>query len=173
MIKTFLDEFNRYKLIGRKAIEQASDEGLNEVIGPDGNSIAMLVRHISGNLRSRFTDFLTTDGEKSWRDRDGEFETRPYSRTEIDEMWAAGWQVVESEVGRLVDADLDRDVVIRGQSLAVHEALARSVAHVAYHTGQIVLLARMLASAEWKWISIPKGASAEYNRNPTLEKAPK
>ena len=172
MLKDFIDEFERYKIIGEKAVKQVSDEGLNTVIGPGNNSIAVIIRHISGNLLSRFTGFLTTDGEKPWRNRDSEFDEIQYQRFEVDRMWAEGWEVVFKELGALTDADLNSNVTIRGQEFTVHEALARSIAHISYHVGQIVLLARILASDEWEWISIPKGGSRQYNQNPTLEKKP-
>lgn len=159
-------------MIGRKAIDQVSDDGLNEVLSGDNNSVAMIVRHISGNFLSRFTDFLTSDGEKAWRDRDSEFETSRYTREEINRMWEKGWQAVEAALGELSDDDLQKQVTIRGQFLSVHEALSRSLAHAAYHVGQIVLLARILAGDSWQWISIPKGKSQEYNLNPTKEKKP-
>ncbi|HEX6965354.1 MAG TPA: DUF1572 family protein [Gemmatimonadaceae bacterium] len=170
--KDFVDEYARYRQIGERAMAQVPDEALNQVVAPDGNSIAMLVHHISGNLISRFTDFLHADGEKPSRHRDSEFEERVFTRGEVEAMWSAGWEVVEHEVGRLTDADLSSTVRIRGQPLTVHQALSRSVAHTAYHVGQIVLLSRMLASDDWRWISIPKGKSEEYNQNPTREKRP-
>jgi uncharacterized damage-inducible protein DinB len=172
MLKTFVDEYERYKLIGQKAIDQVSDDGLNQIIGQDNNSIAVIVRHISGNLISRFTDFLTSDGEKPWRHRDAEFEDKHYSRQEITQLWTSGWRRLEDELAKLTDADLENVVQIRGQSLTVHEALARSTAHVAYHVGQIVLLGRILSDGNWQWISIPKGQSEIYNQNPILEKKP-
>jgi uncharacterized damage-inducible protein DinB len=173
MLKDFLDEFRRHKATCEKAIAQVSDEGLNRVIGLGNNSIAVIVRHVSGNLVSRFTDFLTSDGEKPWRDRDAEFDVREYDRREVERMWADGWRVLKGELTNLTDSDLGREVVIRGQTLTVHEALARSLAHFSYHVGQIVLLARILSEGEWEWISIPKGKSAEYNRDPTMEKGPR
>lgn len=172
MIRDFIDEFERYRLIGEKAIGQVSDEGLNRVVSEGNNSIGVIVRHISGNLKSRFTDFLKSDGEKPWRHRDSEFDGRAYGRDEIERMWAEGWDVVLRELSPLTDDDLARKVTIRGQEFTVHEALARSIAHISYHVGQIVLLARMLADGEWKWISIPRGGSSQYNRNPTMEKRP-
>lgn len=172
MIKSFIDEYQRYRLLGEKAIAQVSDEALNQVVGRDNNSIAVIMRHIGGNLKSRFTDFLTSDGEKPWRDRDAEFEERSYTRAEAERIWAEGWEVLESELARLTDADLTREVRIRGQALSVHEALARSVSHTAYHVGQIVLLARSLHEGEWQSLSIPRGRSASYNLNPTREKRP-
>jgi len=172
MIKDFLNEYQRYRSIGQKAIAQVSDEALNQVIGPDNNSIAMIARHISGNLRSRFTDFLTSDGEKPWRDRDAEFADVTYDRQAVDKMWAEGYQVVEDQLAAMSDADLDRQVTIRGVPHSVNEALCRSVAHTAYHVGQIVLLARILNEGDWQWISIPKGKSQEFNLRHTIEKKP-
>jgi uncharacterized damage-inducible protein DinB len=156
MIRDFLDELAKYRKAGEGALAQVPDAALNTVLATEANSIAMIVRHISGNLRSRFTDFLTTDGEKPWRARDEEFVERSYSRAQIDEMWAAGWRVVEAEVGALTDADLSRTVRIRGEAMTVHFALCRATAHMAYHVGQIVLLARQLGDKEWKSLSIPK-----------------
>ena len=171
-VKDFIDEYQRYRMMGEKAMTQVSDEALNRVVAPDGNSIAMIVRHVAGNFVSRFTDFLTEDGEKPWRNRDAEFADGTFARAEIDDAWKTGWDVVESELGKLTDADLERIVKIRGQELSVHEALCRSVAHAASHVGQIVLLARILATNDWQWISIPKGQSQQYNQNPVLEKRP-
>jgi hypothetical protein len=172
MIKDFLDEFTRYRTTGRKAIDQVSDDDLNKIFGDDNNSIAMIVRHISGNLISRFTDFLDTDGEKPWRHRDREFETQNYSRSDVIRLWDDGWKLLEQELSSLTDPDLRKQVYIRGRAHSVHEALCRSAAHVAYHVGQIVLLARILKGGDWRWISIPKGHSHEYNQNPTKEKDP-
>lgn len=168
----FVDEYERYRLIGEKAMAQVSDDALNRVLAPNGNSIAMLIRHIGGNLASRFTDFMASDGEKPWRDRDNEFEDGAYSRRDLDEIWKRGWAAVDGALRALSDADLEKTVAIRGQSMTVHSALCRSVTHISMHVGQIILLARILASDEWKWISIPKGQSKQYNQNPTLEKRP-
>ena len=173
MLQDFRDEFERYKVMGKKAIDQVPDDAINQVVGSGNNSVAMLIRHISGNLVSRFTDFLSSDGEKPWRNRDGEFADVTYEREEVGSMWARGWEVLENEFATLTDADLQKRVYIRGQSFTVHEALARSVAHVSYHVGQIVLLARILTTGEWQWITIPKGKSQDYNRNPIYEKGPK
>ena len=172
MINDFVDEFRRYRITGEKAMDQVSDAGLNQILGAEGNSIAMLVRHISGNLTSRFTDFLTADGEKPWRQRDSEFETRSSSRSEVLEMWRAGWKIAEGELAKLTDSELQAKITIRGTPFTVHEALCRLVAHAAYHVGQIVLLARILSEESWRWITIPKGKSQEYNQNPTREKRP-
>ena len=159
MVTDFASEFAKYKATAERAIAQVDDDALNHVTATEANSIAMLVRHMSGNLRSRFTDFLTTDGEKPWRARDDEFVTRAYSRADVERLWTDGWQVLERTLGELSDADLSRTVLLRGESLSVHAALCRALAHVGYHTGQIVLLARMLATDEWKSLSIPKARS--------------
>jgi hypothetical protein len=166
ILHDFTTEFARYRVIGEKAFAQVSDEGINRIGSADGNSIAMIVRHLSGNFFSRFTDFLTSDGEKPWRDRDREFVERPYSRAEFETMWAGGWRALEDALATLTDADLDRTVTIRQQPLTVHQALCRALAHASYHVGQIVLLARLLAPREWQWISIPKGKSEEFNARP-------
>jgi hypothetical protein len=170
MLNDFLDEYRRYQQLGARALAQMPDAALNHVPSPDGNSAAMIVRHMSGNLTSRFTDFLTTDGEKPWRDREAEFVERAYSRPEVDAMWAAGFLVIEQTVGELTPADLTRDVAIRGQALTVHAALCRSVSHVAYHAGQLVLLARELADGPWQSLSIPRGQSAAVTAAPSRER---
>jgi hypothetical protein len=172
MLKDFIDEYERYRLTGEKALKQIPDGALNHSLGGESNSAAAVVRHISGNLVSRFTDFLTSDGEKPWRDRESEFADAWYDRREVEEMWAKGWGVLMSSLSTLTDADLGRRVTIRGHSLSVHEALCRSLAHTASHVGQIILLARVLHEGEWQSLSIPKGRSADYNQNPTTEKKP-
>lgn len=163
MINEFSTEYARYKKLGLKAMAQVPDSRLHEIIGPDGNSIAILVQHISGSLLSRFTDFLTTDGEKPSRDRDSEFEAVPRTRKELEALWEKGWSVLENELAGLTDQDLLRRVYIRGEAWTVHGALARSLAHVSYHVGQMVMLARALCSGDWQWLTIPKGRSKEFN----------
>jgi uncharacterized damage-inducible protein DinB len=172
MIEDFRSEYERYRLLAEKALAQMPDDALNRVPSREGNSAAMIVRHVSGNLTSRFTNFLTEDGEKPNRDRDREFDERPYTRAELDEMWKRGWSVVEANVGPLTDADFARTVTIRQQPMTVHAALCRSLAHVAYHVGQIVLLAREHADRDWQSLSIPRGQSQTYNASPTREKKP-
>lgn len=172
MIKNFIDEYERYRLLGEKALKQIPDEALNQSLDAESNSAAIIVRHISGNFISRFTDFLNSDGEKPWRDREAEFAAKQYSRPEVEEMWAKGWDVVMTELASLSDTELEREVTIRCQALTVHQALCRSLAHVALHVGQIILLARVLHRGEWQWLTIPRGQSAQYNLNPTIEKRP-
>ena len=168
----FRAEYTRYRLLAEKALAQMPDAALNRVFAPDGNSAAMIVRHMSGNLTSRFTGFLTEDGEKPNRDRDREFDDRTYSRAEMDALWSSGWSVLEDALRSLSDADLSGTVTIRQQPMTVHGALSRSLAHVAYHVGQIVLVARMTADHDWQSLSIPKGQSQTYNASPTREKKP-
>ena len=171
LIQHFLDEYKRYRALGENAMSQVSDGALNVLPVGDGNSIAIIARHVGGNLRSRFTDFLTSDGEKPWRNRDGEFEDGPFTRAQVDEAWSGGFAVVEAALGALRDEDLTRPVTIRGAQFPAHEALCRSLAHTAMHAGQIVLLAKIAAGDSWKTLSIPKGKSAEFNKNPDLQKA--
>jgi hypothetical protein len=170
MIDDFLAEYTRYRLLGIKGMAQVDDASLNRVPDGDLNSIGMIVRHVSGNLASRFTGFLTTDGEKSWRDRDREFDEAQWTRAEIEQLWLDGFAVVEREIGALRDAQLSGEVTIRDVPLTVHAALTRSIAHVAYHTGQILLLSRLYAAGAWESPTIPRGGSEAYRKNPTREK---
>ncbi|HJQ21126.1 MAG TPA: DUF1572 family protein [Gemmatimonadaceae bacterium] len=171
LIRDFIEEYLRWRAAGEKAMSQVSDADLNHIPVGDGNSIAMIVRHVGGNLTSRFTDFLTTDGEKPWRNRDGEFSDGPFTRADVEQAWTRGFDTVTTELGKLSDADLDKTITIRSAGMRVHEALCRSLAHTAMHTGQIILLAKIAAGAHWQTLSIPKGKSAEYAKNPTMEKA--
>lgn len=168
-------EYQRYRRMVELAIEQVADQDLHRVPFADGNSLAVLLRHLSGNLASRFTDFLTTDGEKPWRQRDEEFEPKTAGRAELLASWSASWRTVEQALADVEAAGPDavaRTVTIRQQPLTVLDALLRSVAHVAYHTGQIVLLAREFTGAGWRTLSIPRGGSATYAANPTKERSP-
>jgi uncharacterized damage-inducible protein DinB len=163
LIADFRAEYARYRQLAEKALTQVPDAELNRVLAPEGNSIAMLVRHMSGNFVSRFTNFLTEDGEKPNRDRDREFDERPYSRTEVNALWAKGFAVLDDALAALGDGDLERTVTIRQQPMTVHAALSRSLAHLAYHVGQIVLLARIHAAQPWESLSIPRNRSQQYN----------
>src|SRR3954468_15520286 len=167
LIDDFRSEYDKYRVMGTKAIAQIDDAALNLVPSEDANSIAMIVRHVSGNLASRFTDFLTTDGEKGWRNRDDEFAERSFTRGDVDKLWRDGWAILDEQLAKLTDADLTRTVTIRNQPLTVHAALTRSLAHVASHVGQIVLLARMRAGKDWTSLSIPRGGSAAFNQKLT------
>jgi hypothetical protein len=156
--------FQNYKKLGDEAMAQVpSDADFDRMLDADSNSITVIVQHIAGNFHSRYRDFLTTDGEKPERDRDGEFETRrPATRDGVLRTWNDGWAVVMSALAALTPADLDRTITIRGEAFLVLEALNRSVTHTAYHVGQIVYLARHFASPNWRSLSIPKGKSAEF-----------
>jgi uncharacterized damage-inducible protein DinB len=150
-------EYRRYKQLAEGAFTQAKDAELADVPAADGNSIATIVWHMSGNLRSRFTDFLTTDGEKPWRDRESEFEERSVTRAQMLGKWEEGWSILFAALAPLDDSVLDRQVTIRDQKMTVLEALLRSVTHASHHVGQIVLLVKNYRGKSWKSLSIPKG----------------
>jgi hypothetical protein len=154
-----------YKKLGERAMEQLSEAELYSTLDSEGNSIAVIVKHLVGNMRSRFTDFLTTDGEKPDRNRDSEFEAEVApSRTELMKKWDFGWSVVFSALEPLNDADLSTKVTIRGEPHAVMQAINRQVAHYSYHVGQIVFLAKHFRAADWKVLSVPRGKSKDFNK---------
>ena len=160
-------EFLRTKELADRAMAQLDDAHFFAAPGPETNPIALVVKHMAGNQRSRWTDFLTTDGEKPDRHRDTEFERGPEdTRTALMTRWEAGWSLVFAALEALGDADLDRTVTIRGEPHTVVQAVNRQVSHYAYHAGQIVLLARHYVGAGWKTLSVAKGASAAFNRAP-------
>jgi len=156
--------FRYYKKLAERAIEQVSDEQLLAVLDGEMNSIALIVKHMAGNMRSRWTDFLTSDGEKPDRDRDAEFSAPPATREAVILMWDEGWQCLLGTLESLSDADLGRTITIRGEAHSVMQAINRQVAHYSYHCGQIVFLAKHLADDRWKTLSIPRGNSSEFNR---------
>jgi len=162
-------EFRRYKALGDSALAQLEDGELARPGPNGGNSAAILVWHVAGNLASRFTDFLTSDGEKPWRKRDEEFVQRPVARDELIEKWNGGWNALFSALDGLTDHHLRETVTIRRQSFEVHDALHRALAHVAYHVGQLVYLAKSIRGEAWNCLSIPIGQSDTYNRNPALQ----
>jgi hypothetical protein len=169
VIQSVTAEFRRYKALADSALAQLEDTEL-ALPGPHGgNSAAVLVWHIGGNLASRFTDFLTSDGEKPWRRRDEEFVQRAETRQEVLEKWNTGWTALFNALDGLTDNHLRNTVTIRGQSFEVHDALHRALAHVSYHVGQIVYLAKSIRGESWKCLSIPIGGSEAYNRNPALQ----
>ncbi len=155
--------FRQYKTLAERAIAQLSDEQLTQTLDPEMNSVALLVKHMAGNMRSRFTDFLTSDGEKQWRNRDSEFVDPPATRQELMGIWNAGWQLVFSALEPLSEQDLNRTVMIRGEAHSVTQAINRQIAHYACHCGQIVFLAKHLRSDRWTSLSVPRGKSAEFN----------
>ena len=157
VVSAIESEYRRYKALGGRAMDQVTDAELVVVPSPDGNSIAMIVWHLAGNLVSRFTDFLTTDGEKPWRDRESEFVPRNVTRADVTARWEQGWSVLFAALATLDDDALARRVTIRGDGLSVLEALQRSVTHASYHVGQIVQLAKSYRGADWQSLSIPTG----------------
>ncbi len=156
--------FHQYKKLAEAAIAQVTDEQLCATLDPEMNSIAQIVKHMAGNMRSRWTDFLTTDGEKPSRNRDSEFEAPPATRAELMAMWEQGWGCLLGALDGLTDADLGRTITIRGEAHSVMQAINRQVAHYPYHCGQIIFLAKHLQSAKWKCLSVPRKKSAEFNQ---------
>jgi hypothetical protein len=159
-----LSLFRYYKDLAERAMAQLTDEELLEVPDSESNSIAIIVQHMSGNMLSRWGEFLTTDGEKPGRDRDAEFECPPATRAALMEAWEAGWRCLFNALEPLSEADLQRVVSIRGEAHSVMQTINRQVGHYAYHCGQIVFLAKHLRSGEWQSLSIPRRKSAEFNR---------
>ena len=163
--------FRMYKRLGEGAMAQVGDGDLFVELAPEANSIAIVVKHMAGNMRSRWTDFLTSDGEKPDRNRDSEFVDPPATRAALIEMWEAGWAIVFQALEPLTDADLGRTVLIRGEAHSVMQAINRQVAHYSYHVGQMVLLAKHFASDRWQSLSVPRNKSAEFNRKVTAGEA--
>ena len=160
-----------YKRLAERAMEQAPDEALITLLDNESNSIATIVKHMAGNMRSRFTDFLTSDGEKPDRNRDSEFETPPQSRAEIMALWEAGWKYVFDALEPLADSDMNRTVKIRSEAHSVLQAVNRQVAHYSYHVGQIVYLAKHFSGSRWTAVTVPRGKSAEFNSRVSEGKA--
>ena len=156
--------FEYYKKLAERAMEQVADEQLFLVLDEESNSIAVVIKHMVGNMFSRWTDFLTTDGEKPNRNRDCEFVDPPPTRIALMELWERGWQCLFRTLKSLIDADLERPVTIRGEPHSVMQAINRQVAHYSYHCGQIVLLSKHLRLGEWKSLTVPRNKSEEFNR---------
>jgi len=163
--------FRQYKRMAERAMEQVTEEQLRQTLDAEANSIAVLVQHMAGNMRSRWTDFLTSDGEKPDRKRDSEFEPLSVPRARLMEIWETGWRCVFEALEPLSDGDLTRTVLIRGEPHSVMQAIQRQVAHYACHVGQIVFLAKHFQSAAWKSLSVPRGKSEEFNRKVSLGEA--
>jgi uncharacterized damage-inducible protein DinB len=159
-----LDLFRYYKNLTERAMAQVTDEQLLTVLDGEMNSIAVIVKHMAGNMRSRWTDFLTSDGEKPNRDRDAEFVDPPATREALLAVWEEGWQCLFRALEPLSEQDLQRTVTIRGEAHSVMQAINRQVAHYSYHCGQIVFLAKHFQHDEWKSLSVPRRQSAEFNR---------
>lgn len=164
---SYLDDatevFCYYKRLADRAMAQVSDQALYTALDHESNSIAIIVKHVAGNLRSRWTDLLTTDGEKPDRDRDAEFENPPATRTELLALWESSWSTVSSSLASLAESDLTRTIHIRGEAHSVMQAINRSITHIAYHVGQITFLAKHFAAPAWKPLTVPRGKSLEFN----------
>jgi hypothetical protein len=156
-------QFNYYKLLGEKTFSQIPDEKLFWQYNNDSNSIAIIVKHLWGNMISRFTDFMKSDGEKEWRNRDSEFENDITTKQELIDKWNEGWECFFNAFNNLTEDDLNKEVFIRNEKHLVTEALERHLAHCAYHIGQIVFIGKMVSGDNWKSLSIPKGKSNEFN----------
>lgn len=156
--------FRYYREMGRKAMEQLTEEQLHYQPDPESNSIAAIVKHLHGNMLSRWTDFLTTDGEKNWRDREGEFQDTLTTREDIFQTWNAGWDTLFKALDPLQADDLSRIAYIRNEGHTVLEAINRQLAHYCSHVGQIIFLAKHLRGADWQSLSIPKGGTEAYNQ---------
>lgn len=163
-LAAIIDAFRANKLLADRAIEQLPDNKLRLALDENTNSIAVIMKHVGGNLRSRWTDFLTTDGEKPERNRDHEFIDSFASRTEILDYWEHGWASLFQTLSSLTASDLEKTVTIRGEPHSVPLALSRSLGHTCYHIGQIVQLARFHAGDDWNTLTIPKGGSQQFNQ---------
>lgn len=159
-----LQSFRNYKKLAERAIEQVSDEEFFALIDAEANSIAVIVKHIAGNLHSRWSDFLSSDGEKTDRNRDTEFEMIGDTRESLMQFWNGGWQILFDNIEPLTVDDFSKTVAIRGEPHSIIEAINRQLTHYAYHIGQIILLAKHFKSATWKTLSVPKNKSAEFNK---------
>ncbi|AMV38417.1 DUF1572 family protein [Planctomyces sp. SH-PL62] len=164
LVEGALSAFRANKGWAEKAVSQLRDEKLHRPLDPNTNSIAVIMKHVAGNLLSRWTDFLTTDGEKSWRNRDDEFVDTFASRDELLAYWESGWNALFDSLESLTAEDVSKTITIRGEPHSVPLAIQRSLAHCGYHVGQIILIARVLAGDDWETITIPRGGSGGFNR---------
>ncbi|PNQ72313.1 hypothetical protein C1T31_12235 [Hanstruepera neustonica] len=163
-LNSVIKQFEYYKLLGDKTLEQLTLEELQKEFVTDSNSIAIIAKHLAGNMLSRWTHFLDEDGEKPWRNRDQEFIDTYGSKDELMESWNAGWNCLFEAIKPLKESDLEKIIYIRNQGHTVTEAINRQLAHYSYHVGQIVFLAKLNKGSEWQSLSIPKGKSANYNQ---------
>jgi hypothetical protein len=172
-VKDSVDLFRHYKKLTERAMEQCPDDGLFATIDNESNSIAIIVKHLAGNMLSRWTDFLTSDGEKPDRNRDSEFEEPPKTRAELLAVWEKGWESVFDALGELNDAYLTQTVTIRGEAHSVTQAINRQIGHYSYHIGQIILLAKHFAAkaGHWEAITVPRKKSSEFNADVASGKA--
>ena len=162
-LQTTIRQFRNYKGLAERALDQLNDESLLRASDAADNSLVVLVKHMHGNMLSRWTNFLTEDGEKAWRQRDEEFEHSEMTRAQLLELWNAGWSRMFETLEQLSEADLERTIQIRGEAMTAGDAIIRQTMHYAYHVGQIVQLCKQRAGDGWQSLSIPKGGSAAYN----------
>lgn len=162
-LNSVIKQFEYYKLLGDKTIAQLPDDKLNWQFNSESNSITIIIKHLSGNMLSRWTDFLTTDGEKEWRNRDMEFDNDALTKNAIVEIWEEGWKVFLGALKNLKEDDLEKIIYIRNQGHTVAEAINRQLAHYPYHIGQMVFIGKMILNESWQSLSIPRGNSNAYN----------
>jgi len=162
-LSTAIKRLKYYKDLGEKTFGQLDEKDLHYLPTSESNSIAIIVQHLVGNMLSRFTNFLTEDGEKEWRQRDDEFEVHNYSKQQLIDLWNKGWECVLNALESLTENDLETIIYIREEPLSVVDAINRQLAHYPYHIGQIVFIGRMIRNKDWKSLSIPKGQSQQYN----------
>lgn len=164
-LESAIKQFEYYKSLGEKTFNQLQGDKLFWQYNAESNSIAIIVKHLWGNMLSRWTDFLTTDGEKDWRNRDAEFESNTYTKEELLVKWSEGWQCLFNALNSLTEGDLTRIIYIRNQGQTVVEAINRQLCHYSYHVGQIVFIGKMICNEQWASLSIPKGNSVVYNQD--------
>lgn len=172
-LESIKKQFLYYKMLGEKSMEQLDETQLFWQYNEESNSIAILVHHITGNMLSRFTDFLTTDGEKPWRNRDIEFSSSIGSKAELMERWHEGWECLIRTIDNLKDTDLEKIIYIRNDGHTVIEAINRQLAHYPYHIGQMVFIAKMLKNEDWQTLSIARNKSVDYNQRKFLQQKDK
>ena len=166
-LKDIAKRFQSYKSLGDKTLEQLSEADLKNRPNEESNSVAIIIQHLYGNMMSRFSNFLTEDGEKSWRKRDEEFEPMDMSKQDIIDCWETGWSTVMNTIASLREEDLQKEITIRSEKLSVYDALLRQLGHYPYHVGQMIYIGKMLKGKEWKNLSVPKGGSEAYNKSMT------
>ena len=162
-IQSVKNQFKHYKLLGEKTFDQLDEKDLFEVYNEESNSIAIIVNHIQGNMKSRWTDFLISDGKKKWRNRDLEFEAIIKTKEELITKWNQGWECLFNAINGLTEKDLEKEIYIRNMGHSISEAINRQLAHYPYHIGQIVFIGKIIQNKNWNSLSIPKGKSKEYN----------
>jgi len=168
-LETAIRRFKYYKDLGEKAFEQVDEQGLHYRPNDESNSIALIVQHMVGNMLSRWTNFLTEDGEKNWRKRDDEFEVHAQTKQQLMEEWQKGWDCLFSTLESLQEDDLLKTVYIRQEALTAVDAINRQLAHYPYHIGQIIYIGKLIRDKEWKSLSIPKGHSSQYNSSAEIK----